>query len=242
MQNNDILTEAIAEAKTLRRLSMSNAKHSLVKFLKEEKLPLDDLADAELDLDHFVDLIIKRSRERDEEEDELNQRGEPYLNCKHKLHKTDNEDELDERRWFTDDDEFEIDYGDGNVEKSGKDDEDEDEIDDKDDRNADDKEAEDNFSDDVIAERSRKWKNLYGRRNFKSSPAIVSSGVGSTKLSQNERKLLLKHAGLDQNIRTNLIKESKDNLIRQRAGIKNSTKNKARQVVSDLEIKKRLTK
>ena len=94
MQSDNILKDAIAEAKTLRKLSMSNARHSLVKFLKEEKLPLDDLADAELDLDTFVDLIMKRSRERDKEEDELNPRGQPYLNCKHKLRKTDNEDEL----------------------------------------------------------------------------------------------------------------------------------------------------
>ncbi|MHA2276722.1 MAG: hypothetical protein ACXAC2_13185, partial [Candidatus Kariarchaeaceae archaeon] len=96
--------------------------------------------------------------------------------------------------------------------------------------------------DKVVEERSRKWQNLHGRRNFGSSPAIVSSGVGSTKLSQNERKLLLKHAGLTQNKRTNLIKESKDNLIRQRAGIKNSNKNIAKQVVNDLEIKKKLSK
>ncbi len=109
MQNdNNLINEAITEAKTLRKLSISNARHSLVKFLKEEKLPLDDLADAELDLDHFVDLIIRRSRERDEEDDELNPQGLPYLNCKHKLRKPDNEDELDERSRYTDDDEFEI--------------------------------------------------------------------------------------------------------------------------------------
>jgi len=223
MQSNDILKEAIAEAKILRRLSMSNAKHSLVKFLKEEKLPLEVLADTELDLDHFVDLILKRSRERDKEEDVLNQKGLPYLR------KQNTDDELDERSRYSDDDEFEIDYDDGNIEKSGKD-------------NDDEKEDDDNFSDDVIAERSRKWKNLHGRRNFKSSPAIVSSGVGSTKLSQNERNLLLKHAGLTQNKRTNLIKESKDDFLRQRAGIKNSNKNIAKRVVSDLEIKKKLSK
>ncbi len=76
--DNNILKDAIAEARTLRKLSMSNARHSLVKFLKEEKLPLDDLADAELDLDDFVDLIMKRSRERDKEDDELNSRGLPF--------------------------------------------------------------------------------------------------------------------------------------------------------------------
>ena len=231
MQNdNNLINEAIAEAKTLRKLSMSNAKHSLVNFLKEEKLPLDDLADAELDLDHFVDLIIKRSRERDKEEnDDLNPQGLPYLNNKYKKSKRNTDDELDERSRYSDDDEFELDFGDGNIVKSGKDDDDE-------------KEDEDNFSDEVIEERSRKWQNLYGRRNFKSSPAIISSGVGSTKLSQNERNLLLKHAGLTQNKRTNLIKECKDNLIRQRAGINKSDKNIAKQVVNDLEIKKRLTK
>lgn len=229
MQNTNILKEAIAEAKQLRELAMTNAKHSLVKFLTEEKLPLDDLADAELDLDHFVDLIMQRSRERDKEDDELNPQSLPYLNCKHKLRKTDNQDELDERSRYTDDDEFEIDYGDGIIEKSGN-------------HNADEKEDEENFSDKVVAERTRKWQNLYGHRNFKSSPVIVSSGVGSTKLSQNERKLLLKHAGLTQNKRSNLIKESKDNLIRQRAGIKNSNKNIAKRVVNDLDIKNKLSK
>jgi len=228
MQSDNILKDAIAVAKTLRKLIMSNARHSLVKFLKEEKLPLDDLADAELDLDHFVDLIIRRSREREEEEDDLNPRGQPYLNCKHKLRKADNEDEIDERRRYTDEDEFELDFGDGNIEKSGK--------------NDDEKEDEDKFSDEVIEERSRKWQNLYGRRNFKSSPAIISSGVGTTKLSQNERNLLLKHAGLTQNKRTNLLKECKDNLLRQRAGINKSDKNIAKQVVNDLEIKKKLSK
>jgi hypothetical protein len=231
MQNDNILKDAITEAKILRHLSLAQAKHSLVKFLKEEKLPLDDLADAELDLDHFVDLIIKRSRERDEEEDELNAKGLPYLNCKHKLRKTDDESELDERGRLNMYGEFDgsekFEYGDDELE------------DDKDDNE---KEDEENFSDKVIEERGRKWKNLYGRRNFKSSPALVSSGVGSTKLSQNERKLLLKHAGLTKNKRSNLIKESKDNLIRQRAGIKNSNKNIAKRVVNDLEIKKKLSR
>ena len=228
--DSNLINEAIAEAHTLRKLSMSNAKHSLVKFLKEEKLPLDDLADAELDLDHFVDLIIKRSRERDKEDDELNPRGLPYLNRKHRLHKADNEDELDERSRYSDDDEFEIDYGDGNIEKCNKNDDDE-------------KEDEENFSDDVIAERSRKWQNLHGRRNFKSSPAIVSSGVGSTKLSQNERNLLLKHAGLlKENKEYRQSSTTKNDLLRQRAGINKSDKNIAKQVVRDLEIKKKLSK
>ena len=220
MQSENILKDAIAEARTLRKLSMSNARHSLVKFLKEEKLPLNDLADAELDLDTFVDLIIKRSRERDKEEDELNPQGLPYRRKRNK-----DDDELDERSRYSDDDEFELDYGDGNVEKSGKDD--------------DEKEEEENFSDKVVVERSRKWQNLYGRRNFKSSPAIISSGVGSTKLSQNERNLLLKHAGLIKNKRTNLIKECKDDLIRQRAGIKENT-GKAKQLIFDLNNKNKI--
>ena len=224
MQNDNILRDAIAEAKTLRKLSMSNARHSLVKFLKEEKLPLDDLADAELDLDTFVDLIIKRSRERDKEEDELNPQGLPYRRKRNK-----DDDELDERSWYSDEDEFEIDYGDGNVEKYDKDD--------------DEKEDEENFSDEVIEVRSRKWQNLYGRRNFKSSPAIISSGVGSTKLSQNERNILLKHAGLiKENREFKRSTATKDDLIRQRAGINKSGKNIAKRVVADLEIKKKLSK
>jgi hypothetical protein len=227
--DSNLINEAIAEAHTLRKLSMSNAKHSLVKFLKEEKLPLDDLADAELDLDHFVDLIIKRSRERDKEDDELNPRGLPYLNRKHRLHKADNEDELDERGRLNMYGEFDgsekFEYGDDEFE---------------DDEDDDDKEDEENFSDTVIDERNRKWQNLYGRRNFKSSPAIISSGVGTTKLSQNERNLLLKHAGLlKENYQSTA---TKDDLLRQRAGIKNSNKNIAKQVVSDLEIKKKLLK
>ena len=201
--DNNILKDAIAEARTLRKLSMSNARHSLVKFLKEEKLPLDDLADAELDLDTFVDLIIKRSRERDKEDDELNPQGLPYRRKRNK-----DDDELDERSRYSDDDEFEIDFGDGHVEKSGKDDDDE-------------KEDEENFSDNVIDERIHKWQNLYGRRNFKSSPALVSSGVGSTKLSQNERNLLLKHAGLlkktenlnDQQQRKTILFDNEPELI-----------------------------
>ena len=224
MQSENILKDAIAEARTLRKLSMSNARHSLVKFLKEEKLPLDDLADAELDLDTFVDLIIKRSRERDKEEDELNPQGLPYRRKRNK-----DDDELDERSRYSDDDEFELDYGDGNVEKSGKDD--------------DEKEEEENFSDKVVVERSRKWQNLYGRRNFKSSPAIISSGVGSTKLSQNERNILLKHAGLiKENREFKRSTATKDDLIRQRAGINKSGKNIAKRVVADLEIKKKLSK
>ena len=99
MQNdNNLINDAIAEARTLRKLSMSNARHSLVKFLKEEKLPLDNLADAELDLDTFVDLIIKRSRERDEEEDKLNPQELSYLKNKYIFRKLNNDDEeLEER-------------------------------------------------------------------------------------------------------------------------------------------------
>ena len=98
MQNdNNLINDAIAEARTLRNLSISNARHSLVNFLREEKLPLDDLADAELDLDAFVDLIIKRSRERDEEEDKLNPQELPYLSNKYIFRKRNTDDELEER-------------------------------------------------------------------------------------------------------------------------------------------------
>ena len=232
MQTDNILKDAIAEAKTLRKLSMSNARHSLVKFLKEEKLPLDDLADAELDLDHFVDLIMKRSREREKEDDELNSKGLPYLR------KQNTDDELDERgrigmhRELTDDDEFEIDYGDGNVEKSGKDDDDDgidDEIED------DEKEDEENFSDNVIDERIRKWHNLHGRRNFRTSPA-----VRPTKLTKKERELLIKHAGLlKENKNFNQPTAIKDDLLRQRAGIKENT-GRAKQMISDLDDKNKI--
>jgi hypothetical protein len=243
MQNDNILKDAIAEAKVLRNIAMKNAKYSLKNFLMEnnQKLPLQSLTDLNhLSIDEFVDAVLEKERA---EEDELNPNGLPYLNNQHKKRKQNTDDDLDERSRFSDEDDFELDYGDGNIVKfNGLDDEDEDEIDDKADKNTDEKEDEENFSDNVVEERGRKWKNLYGRRNFKSSPAIISSGVGSTKLSQHERNLLLKHAGLTMNKRTNLIKECKDNLIRQRAGIKNLTKNNARQVVSDLEIKKKLSK
>ena len=225
MQSENILKDAIAEARTLRKLSMSNARHSLVKFLKEEKLPLDDLADAELDLDTFVDLIIKRSRERDKEEDELNPSGLPYLNCKHKLRKPDNESELDERGRFNmygEVDDVEFEYGD--------------EIDD--DKDADDTDDDDNFSNKVVEERSRKWQNLYGRRNFRTSPI-----VRPTKITKKERELLIKHAGLlkeNKNFRQSTA--TKDDLLRQRAGISKSDKNLAKNVINDLEIKKKLSK
>ena len=215
MQSDNILKDAIAEARTLRKLSMSNARHSLVKFLKEEKLPLEDLADAELDLDDFVDLIIKRSRERDEEDDELNPQGLPYRR------KRNTDDELDERSRYTDDDEFEIDYGDGNVEKSNKDDDDE--------------EDEDSFSDKVVEERGRKWQNLHGRRNFRTSPA-----VRPTKITKKERELLIKHAGLlKENKGYRQSSATKNDLLRQRAGIKENT-GKAKQLIFDLNNKNKI--
>ncbi len=142
--------------------------------------------------------------------------------CHHKLRKRNNDDELDEKRRYSDDDEFELDFGDGDIVKYDKDEDD-------------DTEEEENFSDTVIDERNRKWQSLYNRPNFKTAPAIVSSGVGTTKLSQNERNLLLKHAGLmKENKENRKCKESKDDLIRQRAGIKNSTKSIARNVVNDI--------
>jgi len=109
MENDNILQEAIAEARTLRELSLSNAKHSLKKFLLEEKLPLDDFDDIELDLDTFVDLIVQRARKRDEEGDELNPQGLPYMNCKHKMQSE--RARIGMRRELTDDDELIIDYG-----------------------------------------------------------------------------------------------------------------------------------
>ena len=214
--DNNILKDAIAEARTLRKLSMSNARHSLVKFLKEEKLPLDDLADAELDLDTFVDMIIQRSRERDKEEDDLNPQGLPYRRKRNK-----DGDEIDERSRYSDDDDFEIDYGDGNIVKSNKDD--------------DEKEDEENFSDKVVEERSRKWQNLHGRRNFRTSPA-----VRPTKLTKKERELLIKHAGLlKENKNFNQPTAIKDDLLRQRAGIKENT-GRAKQMISDLDDKNKI--
>jgi hypothetical protein len=226
MQNDNILKDAIAEAKTLRKLSMSNARHSLVKFLKEEKLPLDDLADAELDLDHFVDLIMKRSRERDEEDDN---RGLPYLNSKHKLRKTDNEDELEERSQYSDDDEFEIDYGDGNVEKSGKKNDDE----------------ESDFADDVLDERIRKNQSHLSRTQLNSSPAFITSGVGSVKLTDRERQILTKNLKLNELKRSSHPKINKQNddrdLLKKRSGIKENT-GKAKQLISDLNNKNNILK
>ena len=224
MQSNNILKDAIAEAKTLRKLSMSNAKHSLVKFLKEEKLPLDDLADAELDLDHFVDLIMKRSREREEEE-ELNSKGLPYKNCMHKLRTADDDDELDERSRYSDDDEFEIDYGDGNIEKSGKVD--------------DDKESD--FTDEVLDERIRKNQSHLSRTQFNSSPALITSGVGSVKLTDRERQILTKNLKLN-NYHPKINKQSDDrDLLKKRSGIKENT-GKAKQLISDLNNKNKILK
>ncbi len=219
--DNNILTQAIAETKTLRNIAMTNAKCSLVNFLKEEKLPLAPLVNLDhLDLDSFVDIVL--DMHKDDSDDDYDLKGDHYLNCKHKLRKRNNDDELDEKRRYSDDDEFELDFGDGDIVKYDKDEDD-------------DTEEEENFSDTVIDERNRKWQSLYNRPNFKTAPAIVSSGVGTTKLSQNERNLLLKHAGLmKENKENRKCKESKDDLIRQRAGIKNSTKSIARNVVNDI--------
>ncbi len=60
---------------------------------------------------------------------------------------------------------------------------------------------------------------------------------------QRRRELLIKHAGLlkeNKNFHQSTV--IKDDLIQQRAGITKSDKNIAKQVVNDLEIKKRLTK
>ena len=50
IQDENILSEAIAEAKTLRNIAMCNAKYSLKQFLAEEKLPLAPLVNLD-DLD-----------------------------------------------------------------------------------------------------------------------------------------------------------------------------------------------
>jgi hypothetical protein len=175
----------------------------------EEKLPLDDLANTD-DIDELVDKILQRSKE---DSDDYDPKGDPYLNCKHKLRNKSAEDELDEHGRFNM-------YGEvDNVEF---------EIDDAEDAD-DETEDEENFSDEAIAERNRKWQSLYGRPYFNTAPAIVSSGTGTTKLSQNERNLLLKHAGLLKESKENRhCKENKDDLIRQRAGIKISDKNIAK--------------
>ncbi len=231
MQNDsNLINEAIAEAKTLRKLSMSQAKHSLVKFLKEEKLPLDDLADAELDLDHFVDLIMKRSRERDKEDDELNPKGLKYKNCMHKLSKADNEDELDERGRYNMYGEFDgsekFEYGDDEFEDDEDDDDNEDEQSD--------------FTDDVIEERIRKNHALLARNNFHTAPAVVSSGINTIKLSDKERHLLTKNLKYNNpNIhRESKIKNDKkdSDILHRRAGIKENT-GKAKQLISDLNNK-----
>jgi hypothetical protein len=222
--DENILSDAIAQAKTLRNIAMTNAKYSLKQFLAEEKLPLDDLANTE-DIDELVDKILKRSKE---DSDDYDPKGDPYLNCKHKLRKKSAEDELDERNRYSDgEEEFELDFGDGDVIKYDKDE--------------DDTEDDENFSNEAIAERNRKWQSQFGHPNFNTAPAIVSSGTGTTKLSQNERNLLLKHAGLLKESKENrLCKENKDDLIRERAGINKSDKHLARRVIDDIEIKKKL--
>ena len=220
--DNNLINEAIAEARTLRNLSMSNARQSLVKFLKEEKLPLDNLADAELDLDTFVDLIIKRSRERDEEEDKLNPQGLPYLNNKYIFRKRKSDDEIEERsRYSNDDIDFELDFGDGEIVNFNKDEDDT-------------EEDEENFSEAVLAEKSRKWDLL---RNFRTSPI-----VRPTKLTKQERDLLISHAGLKESKYHSHLQEIKDDkdLLQERAKINKSDKHLAKRVVRDIAIKKRL--
>lgn len=223
MQNdNNLINDAIAEARTLRNLSMSNCRQSLVKFLKEEKLPLDNLADAELDLDTFVDLIIKRSRERDEEEDKLNPQELPYLKNKYIFRKLNNDDEeLEERSKYSDED-FELDFGDGNIVKYNKD------------EDADDIKDEENFSEAVMEEKSRKWDIF---RNFRTSPP-----VRPTKITKQERELLITHAGLKESKDRIHLKENNDDkdLLQERAGIKNKNKSIAKQIIGDIEMKKKL--
>jgi hypothetical protein len=236
--DENILSDAIAQAKTLRNIAMTNAKYSLKQFLAEEKLPLDDLANTD-DIDELVDKILKRSKENS---DDYDPKGDPYLNCKHKLRKKSAEDVLDERNRYSDgEEEFELDFGDGDVIKYNKD---------EDDNNEDEPS---DFADDVIKERIRKNQSLMHRTQFRSSPALISSGVGSVKISPRERQILTKNLKLNENFRQShsKVKERKENLfnketqdakdlIKQRAKITKSDKHLARRIIGDIEIKKKL--
>lgn len=228
--DNELLKEAILEARTLRELAMENGRHSLKKFLKEEKLPLDDFADAEMELDDLVDLIIQRGKEdhctynKDDEEQEeddfgFDNRGRPYKDSRYKLRRMKSEDDIEERagggmrRSISDDDELIIDYGD-----------------------SEDNEDEQKLGDELTNENRKRWNLLI---NAKTSPAFVSA----PKISENERKLLLKHAGLlKQNKDSRLIKEIKDDkdFLQKRSGIKNT--GVAKKVINDLNIKQKIRK
>jgi hypothetical protein len=226
--DNNILSEAIITAKKLRALSLENAKYSLKEALSRKTLPLQRL----VDLNHlpdieFIDAVLEQSRAEQEDDSELNPQGLPYLNNKYKKSKRNTDDELEERGRYNMYGEFDgsekFEYGDDEFE---------------DDEDEDNPEDEDNFSDKVIDERIRKWKNLHSRRNFRTSPA-----VRPTKITKKERELLIKHAGL---IKENKIMHQspaiKNDLLRQRAGINKSDKHLAKQVVRDLDIKKKLAK
>ncbi len=235
MQNdNELLNGAIFEARKLRELAMENGRHSLKKFLKEEKLPLDDFAQAELDLDDLVDLIIKRSKENqcthnkddneEQEEDEFgyDSRGRPYLNNMFNKRRHNTETEIEERARngmhgsLTDKDEYDF---------SGDIDDDDIESDD-----------EQNLSDELTKENVCRWNIL---TNAKTSPARI----GVPKISESERRILLKHSGLLNRSKDNrLIKEVKDDkdFLQKRSGIKKT--GVAKRVINDIEIKQQLLK
>jgi len=236
--DDNILSDAIAQAKTLRNIAMTIAKYSLKQFLAEEKLPLDDLANTD-DIDELVDKILKRSKENS---DDYDLKGNPYLNCKHKLRKKSAEDEIDERNRYSDGkEEFELDFGDGDAINYDKD---------EDDNNEDEPS---DFADDVIKERTRKNQSLLNRTNFRSSPAFISSGTGSVKISPREFDIIRRNLKMNENFRHNHsnVKECKENLfnkenqdakelLQERARINKSDKHLARRVIGDIEMKKKL--
>ena len=89
------------------------------------------------------------------------------------------------------------------------------------------------------------------RTQFRSSPALISSGVGTVKISPRERQILTKN--LNENFRHNYsnVKECKENLFnkenqdakevhQERARINKSDKHLARRVIGDIEMKKKL--
>jgi len=216
MKGENILENAIAEAKTLRKLAMENGKYSLKKFLIEEKLPLYVYADEEIDLDAFVSMICRKGKAKEKDEQELNAKGLPYLNNAHKNRrkKIAIDKDIDERarngmrRDLTDEDELTIDYGDSEEEPE-----------------------EEKLGNELQQENIRRW-NL--KTNTRTSPVSVSL----PKISEAERNLLLKHAGLLNKNKyihhINENKESKD-FLKKRAGIKET--GKAKQLIADLNTK-----
>ena len=163
-----------------------------------------------MNINDFVDLIIKRSKDKEDDDQELDSKGHPYRDCRHKVKRI----KADERakggmhNSLTDKDILIFDY--------------EGDIDPEDD--------DEKLSDEL------KQENI--RRFSRTSPSIISV----PKISEAERKLLLKHSGLLNNRKhkTKIVenKQAKDFLI-ERAGIqKNGI---AKNVIADLETKRRLS-